>query len=131
MIYSHFPMSHNSGFLEIVNKSKARVRETDTAGADERVRLNPNAILIDVREDNAWRAEHVKGAVHVGKGVIERDIEKIVPDKDREILLYCGGGFRSALAADALQQMGYTNVWSVDGGFKAYKQAGKEMESGD
>ena len=121
---------HNEGFLKLVNASKARVRETDIAGADAKLKANPNALLVDVREDDEYRAEHVKGAMHIGKGVIERDIEKLVPDKERELLLYCGGGFRSALAADALQQIGYTNVWSVDGGFQAYKAAGKEMESG-
>ena len=123
-------MSHAPEFLKIVNASKARVRETDVAGADQIMRNDPNALLIDVREDSEWEAGRVKGAVHIGKGVIERDIEKLVPEKDRQLLLYCGGGFRSALAADALQQMGYTNVISVDGGFKAYKDAGKEMEGG-
>ena len=121
---------HSEGFLKLVNASKVRVRETDIASADAKLKANPNALLVDVREDDEYRAEHVKGAVHIGKGVIERDIEKLVPDKGRELLLYCGGGFRSALAADALQQIGYTNVWSVDGGFQAYKAAGKEMESG-
>ncbi len=123
--------THGEGFLKIVNASKARVRETDIAGADARIAANPSAILVDVREDDEFRTEHVKGATHIGKGVIERDIEKLVPEKATELLLYCGGGFRSALAADALQQMGYTNVVSVDGGFKAFKASGKEMESGD
>lgn len=122
-------MAHSPAFLKLVDDAKARVRETDVAGADEKLQQNPEAVLVDVREDNEWNAEHVKGAVHLGKGIIERDIESVIPEKDREILLYCGGGFRSALAADALQQMGYTNVWSVDGGFRAYKAAGKEMES--
>lgn len=123
-------MAHAEAFVRIVNESKARVRQTDIKGADERLAQNPNALLVDVREDDEFRTEHVKGATHIGKGVIERDIEKLVPEKDRELLLYCGGGYRSALAADVLQQMGYTNVWSVDGGFKAYRAAGKEMESG-
>ena len=123
-------MQHAEGFLKTVNASKARIKETDVKGAEEMLRAKPNALLIDVREDSEWEAEHVKGAMHIGKGVIERDIEKLVPDRDRPLLLYCGGGFRSALAADALQQMGYTNVISVDGGFKAFKDAGKEMEGG-
>lgn len=124
-------MKHPEGFLQIVNDAKSRVKETDIAGADEIMNRDPEALLIDVREDDEWRAEHVKGAMHIGKGVIERDIEKLVPQKDRQLLLYCGGGYRSALSADNLQRMGYTNVWSVDGGFRAYKDSGREMESGD
>ncbi|HWF45199.1 MAG TPA: rhodanese-like domain-containing protein [Candidatus Kapabacteria bacterium] len=121
---------HNEAFLKLVDASKARVRQTDVPGAQERLKANPNALLVDVREDDEFREEHVKGALHIGKGVIERDIEKLVPDKDSELLLYCGGGFRSALAADVLQQMGYRNVWSVDGGFRAYKSAGVPTERG-
>ena len=123
-------MAHAEAFLNLVNVSKARIQQTDISGAEVILNGNPDALLVDVREDDEFRKEHVKGATHIGKGVIERDIEKLVPEKDRELLLYCGGGFRSALAADALQQMGYTNVWSVDGGFKGFKEAGKEMESG-
>jgi rhodanese-related sulfurtransferase len=123
-------MSHSPEFLAIVNDAKSRIKETDIHGADERMRQNPKAILVDIREDREWNKEHVKGAVHIGKGVIERDITTKVPDKETELLLYCGGGFRSALAADNLQKMGYTNVWSVDGGYREYKAAGKEMESG-
>ena len=133
---NNLPMTHSEGFLKLVNAAKARVQQTDVAGASAKMKANPNALLIDVREDDEFRKEHVSGAMHIGKGVIERDIETLVPDKDRELLLYCGGGFRSALAADALRQMGYKNVWSVDGGFRAYKAAGapmvigKEMEGG-
>jgi rhodanese-related sulfurtransferase len=123
-------MTHSEGFLELVNAAKARVQQTDVAGANTRMKANPNALLVDVREDDEFSKEHVSGAMHIGKGVIERDIETLVPDKDRELLLYCGGGFRSALAADVLQQMGYKNVWSIDGGFKAYKEAGTPMEHG-
>jgi rhodanese-related sulfurtransferase len=123
-------MSHSTEFLDLINEARTRVRETDIHGADERMRENPEAMLIDTREDNEWEKEHVKGAIHLGKGVIERDIVACVPDKNRELLLYCGGGFRSVLAADNLQKMGYTNVWSVDGGIRAYRAAGKEMESG-
>ena len=124
-------MSHSQAFLELVNDAKSRVKEVDVSGADEIQKLDPRAMLIDVREDDEWRLEHVRGARHIGKGVIERDIEKLVPDKNRTLLLYCGGGFRSALAADNLMKMGYLNVYSVDGGFRAFKEAGKEMESGD
>ncbi len=123
-------MQHSEGFIKIVNASKSRVREVDVNGAEEMLRQDPNALLIDVREDHEWEKEHLKGAIHIGKGVIERDIEKCVPERDRPLLLYCGGGYRSALAADALQQMGFTNVTSVDGGFKAFRDAGKEMEVG-
>jgi rhodanese-related sulfurtransferase len=123
-------MSHSPEFLAIVNDAKSRVKETDIHGADETMDRNPDALLIDIREDHEWEKEHVKGALHIGKGIIERDITKIVPDKDTTLLLYCGGGYRSALAADNLQRMGYTDVWSVDGGYRAYKDAGKEMESG-
>jgi rhodanese-related sulfurtransferase len=124
-------MSHSQAFLDLVNEAKSRIKEIDVTGADEIQKLDPRAMLIDVREDDEWRAAHVRGARHIGKGVIERDIEKLVPDKDRTLLLYCGGGFRSALAAENLMKMGYLNVYSVDGGFRALKEAGKEMESGD
>jgi rhodanese-related sulfurtransferase len=123
-------MSHSPEFLAIVNDAKSRVQETDLHGADDIMRQNPGALLIDIREDHEWEKEHVNGAIHIGKGVIERDITKIVPDKSTSLLLYCGGGFRSALAADNLQKMGYTNLWSIDGGYRAYKDAGREMESG-
>lgn len=124
-------MAHSQLFLDIVNDAKSRIKEIDIHGADEIQQKDPRALLIDVREDDEWRKEHIRGARHIGKGVIERDIEALVPDKDRTLLLYCGGGYRSALAADNLQKMGYHNVYSVDGGFRAYKDAGKEMEKGD
>ncbi len=85
--------------------------------------------LIDVREDNEWQAGHASGSQHLGKGIIERDIEAIVPDKSTEVILYCGGGYRSALAADALQEMGYTNVYSMAGGWKAWREAGAPVEN--
>jgi rhodanese-related sulfurtransferase len=94
----------------------------------QRLRENKDAKLIDVREDNEWDKAHAAGALHLGKGIIERDIETTVPDKDTELILYCGGGYRSALAADALQQMGYTNVFSMDGGWKAWEASGAEIE---
>jgi rhodanese-related sulfurtransferase len=100
--------------------------------ADTRARLtaNPEVRLIDVREDHEWEAAHAAGADHLGKGIIERDIEASVPDKATEVILYCGGGYRSALAADVLQQMGYTNVFSMAGGWKAWQESGGEIETG-
>jgi rhodanese-related sulfurtransferase len=117
-------MIHTEGFLKLVNDAKSRVKEVTIAETQNRRAANPNALLIDVREDNEWQAEHAKGAEHLGKGIIERDIETAVPDKSTELILYCGGGYRSALASDALQKMGYTNVWSMAGGWKAWKESG-------
>ncbi|HSE30470.1 MAG TPA: rhodanese-like domain-containing protein [Pyrinomonadaceae bacterium] len=117
-------MKHSEGFLKLVNASKSRIREVTVAETEKRMKENPAARLIDVREDNEWEASHVAGAVHLGKGIIERDIETTVPDKSSELILYCGGGYRSALAADVLQEMGYTNVFSMAGGWKAWKESG-------
>jgi rhodanese-related sulfurtransferase len=117
-------MKHSEGFLNIVTDAKTRIREVSVEDARRRTIANPDAILIDVREDNEWEAAHAPGAEHLGKGIIERDIEARVPDKSTELILYCGGGFRSALAADVLQVMGYTNVWSMAGGWKAWREAG-------
>ena len=122
-------MKHSEGFLKIVDDAKSRVREVTVAEAQERTQRNTGAKLIDVREDNEWEAGHAAGAIHLGKGIIERDIENTVPDKDAELILYCGGGYRSALASDALQKMGYTNVFSMAGGWKAWKEAGGKIES--
>lgn len=116
-------MSHSPGFLAIVNKAKERIRETTVPVVAERMKRGEKFHLVDVREDDEWRAGRAQGAIHIGKGVIERDIETKIPNKDDEIILYCGGGFRSALAADALQQMGYTNVVSMDGGIRAWRDA--------
>lgn len=113
-------MEHSEGFLNIVNDAKTRVREISVAETEQRIRENNDAKLIDVREDNEWNAAHAAGAIHLGKGIIERDIERTVPGKDTELILYCGGGYRSALAVDALQRMGYTNVFSMAGGWKAW-----------
>lgn len=124
-------MKHSEGFLKIVEDAKSRVREESAQEALERVGAQPQAVLVDVREDDEWRAGHVQGAVHLGKGVIERDVETRFPDKAVELHLYCGGGFRSALAADNLQKMGYTNVISVDGGFRALKELGAEIATGE
>ena len=125
-------MDHSEGFLEIVNDAKARVKEETPEEALKRIEQNDGARLVDVREDDEWRAGRVRGAVHLGKGVIERDVERVFPDKNTELHLYCGGGFRSALAADNLQRMGYTNVISVDGGYKALKELeGVEVVAGE
>lgn len=115
-------MDHTPGFLRLVDEVLPRVREISVA--DARARMAAGARLVDVREDDEWAVGHAAGAEHLGKGVIERDIETRVPDPATELLLYCGGGFRSALAADALQRMGYTNVYSVAGGWRGWHAAG-------
>jgi rhodanese-related sulfurtransferase len=120
-------MKHNEGFLNLVNQSKAKVRETNVTEVKKRLDAGEKFNLIDVREDNEWAKGHIPGAKHLSKGVIERDIETQIPDKNAEIVLYCGGGFRSALSADALQQMGYKNVISMDGGWRGWKEAGGEV----
>jgi len=122
-------MKHSEGFLKIVNDAKSRIMEVTVADTSDRLAANPAAKLIDVREDNEWDAAHAAGAIHLGKGIIERDIEATVPDKSTELILYCGGGYRSALAADVLQQMGYTNVRSMAGGWKAWKESGAPVET--
>jgi rhodanese-related sulfurtransferase len=122
-------MKHSEGFLKLVNNRKERIREVSVANAIDRLKTNPEATLVDVREDNEWDTAHAAGAIHLGKGIIERDIEVTIPDKEAEIILYCGGGYRSALAADVLQEMGYANVWSMAGGWKAWKEAAAPIES--
>ena len=117
-------MAHAEQFLKIVNEAKKRVKETNVADVKKRQDAGEKFVLVDVREDNEWAAGHVAGAIHLGKGIIERDIEKTVTDPGAKIILYCGGGFRSALAADNLQKMGYTNVESMDGGWKGWVEAG-------
>ena len=121
-------MKHSEGFLKLVNDAKSRIREVSVDETEERLVANPAAKLIDVREDNEWDAAHATGSIHLGKGIIERDIEVTVPDKNTEMILYCGGGYRSALAADTLQQMGYTNTFSMAGGWKAWKDSGGAIE---
>lgn len=121
-------MQHNPGFLAIVNDAKTRVRETDINGYKAMVAEGTPHILIDTREESEFTASHVKGAVHISKGVIERDIETKVPDKKATLVLYCGGGFRSALAADNLRKMGYENPISLDGGWRALKDSGLPLE---
>ena len=119
-------MIHSEEFLAVVMDAKSRVSECDVADARERVA--GGAVLIDVREDNEFAHGHAEGARHMGRGIIERDIVQTFPDKSTEIVLYCGGGYRSALSADNLQKMGYTNVWSMDGGWTAWQESGAPIE---
>ncbi|HUR92221.1 MAG TPA: rhodanese-like domain-containing protein, partial [Gemmatimonadaceae bacterium] len=119
-------VDHSPGFLKLAEAARAAVQEVEVAEA--RRRTEAGATLVDVREDLEWEAGHARGAVHMGKGVIERDIEKAIPDPDAEIILYCGGGYRSALAAKSLQEMGYRNVKSMAGGWRAWQEAGGEIE---
>jgi rhodanese-related sulfurtransferase len=121
-------MEHSPGFLRLVAQSKQRIRETTPEEVRRRQEVGERFHLIDVREDGEWQRGHARGAMHLGKGIIERDIEKTLPDHDADIVLYCGGGFRSALAADALQQMGYRNVRSMDGGWRRWTELGYPVE---
>ena len=121
-------MQHNPGFVKLVDEAKSRIQQVDIAGY-LRVRQAGGAhVLVDTREESEWNAGHVKGAVHLGKGIIERDIETRYPDKSTRLVLYCGGGFRSALVADNLRKMGYTDAISLDGGWRALKESGLELE---
>ena len=119
---------HTEGFLKLVNEAKAHIRQLDIEGYRKLVESGARFLLIDVREDNEWTAGHAAGAMHLGKGIIERDIETQVPDKSVAMVLYCGGGYRSALAAEALGKMGYTQAISLDGGWRAWQQAGLPVE---
>ncbi len=119
-------MQHSEEFLALVEDAKKRVKEVTVAQTQEQVKNG--AMLIDVREDNEWEAGHAAGAIHLGRGIIERDILQTIPEKNTELILYCGGGFRSALSADNLQKMGYSNVFSMDGGWRAWKDAGGAVE---
>jgi rhodanese-related sulfurtransferase len=124
-------MDHSPGFLNLVNDAKNRVNEISVAEAHVRVAANPKIVLLDVREDHEWQAGHAVEAVHLGKGILERDLEKMFPDSKTEIIMYCGGGFRSALTCDAAQKMGYRNIHSLIGGYKGMLAAGWPMKSGD
>jgi rhodanese-related sulfurtransferase len=121
-------MAHNEGFLKLVNDAKTRVKEMNIDQYRQLAQTGQPHTLVDVREESEWAAGHAKGAIHLGKGVIERDIESKVPDRSTKLVLYCGGGFRSALAADNLQRMGYTDVISLDGGWKALQNSGLPVE---
>jgi rhodanese-related sulfurtransferase len=123
-------MDHSPGFLKLVNEARAYVKEITIDQARERLAQNPKAVLMDVREDLEWSKQHADRAVHLGKGVLERDLETLFPDPDTEILMYCGGGYRSALTAAAAQQMGYRNVFSVIGGYKALVNTNWPMKTG-
>ena len=120
-------MDHSPGFLKIVNETMPRIRELSLDQARARLAANPKAVLLDVREDVEWAAGHAAEARHLGKGVLERDIEKLLPDAGAEIIMYCGGGYRSALTCDVAQRMGYKNVFSLAGGYKAMAAAGWPM----
>jgi rhodanese-related sulfurtransferase len=122
------PKLHNPAFLALVNDAKSRIQEIDIAEYKRLHASGEEHVLIDTREDSEWAAGHAAGAIHLGKGIIERDIEARVPRKDAKLVLYCGGGYRSALAADALRQMGYSNAISLDGGWRAYQESGLPSE---
>ena len=117
-------MAHEQRFLALVNDAKKRIKESNVADVKRRLDVGEKLVLIDVREESEWARGHLPGAIHLGKGVIERDIEQRLPEAGTKVVLYCGGGFRSALAADNLQKMGYTNVESMDGGWKGWLDAG-------
>jgi rhodanese-related sulfurtransferase len=121
-------MRHSPEFLKLVEDAKSRIQQSDYHDIKRRLDSREKLTLVDVREDNEWARGHLPGAVHLGKGIIERDIEETFPDKDAALVLYCGGGFRSALVADNLQKMGYTNVISMDGGWRGWNTAGYPIE---
>jgi rhodanese-related sulfurtransferase len=122
------PKLHNPAFLALVNDAKSRIQEIDIAEYQRLRASGVEHVLIDTREDSEWAAGHAAGAIHLGKGIIERDIEARVPQKGAKLVLYCGGGYRSALAADALRRMGYSNAISLDGGWRAYQESGLPLE---
>lgn len=115
---------HSPGFLNVVQDARSRIQECNVGHVQQKLANGEKFLLIDVREDHEWHAGHIPGAVHLGKGIIERDIEVLAPDLQHPLVLYCGGGYRSALAADILQKMGYTQVLSMDGGFRGWTEAG-------
>jgi rhodanese-related sulfurtransferase len=123
-------MQHSKRFLQIVGAAKRRIRQTDVRSVRQRMEKGEKLLLVDVREESEWAAGHLPGALHLSKGVIERDVEVAIPDPDAEIILYCGGGFRSALAAENLMRMGYTRVLSMDGGYRGWVAAGLPVEEG-
>jgi rhodanese-related sulfurtransferase len=120
-------MEHAPGFLKLVNELRPKVTEVTVEQAGQRLAQNPKAVLVDVREDTEWANGHAAQAVHLGKGILERDIEKVIPDPNTEVIMYCGGGYRSVLTADIAKKMGYRNVASLIGGYKALVQANWPM----
>ncbi len=122
-------MEHSPGFLKLVNDARSRIKEISLEQARERLAKNPKAFLLDVREDHEWQKGHAAEAVHLGKGILERDLEKTFPNMDTELMMYCGGGYRSALTADAAQMMGYRNVYSLLGGYKALAASGWALKA--
>ena len=124
-------MEHAPGFLKLVNEARPQVKEIDIEQARERLAKNPQAVLMDVREDHEWQKAHAAEAVHLGKGIFERDLERMCPDKNTEIIMYCGGGYRSVLTAAVAQKMGYRNVYSLMGGYKGLVKAQWPMKTGD
>lgn len=124
-------MDHSPGFLKLVNEARPYVKEITVEQARERLAQNPKAVLMDVREDSEWNKQHAAEAVHLGKGVLERDLETMFPDANTEILMYCGGGYRSVLTAAVAQEMGYRNVFSILSGYKGLVKANWPMKSGD
>ncbi len=123
-------MQHSAAFLRVVDDAKSRIREVSVTAVREKLKKGQSLHFVDIREDHEWSRGHAEGAVHLGKGIIERDIEALVPDPDAEIVLYCGGGYRSALSADALQRMGYRNVFSMAGGYKEWVASGNPVSGG-
>jgi rhodanese-related sulfurtransferase len=121
--------NHSPRFLKLVDEARARIRETDVPTVRERLDRGDRFLLLDVREESEWAAGHIPGAEHLGRGILERDMESRVPDLDTEVILYCGGGYRSALAADALGRMGYTRILSMDGGMRGWREAGFPEEA--
>jgi rhodanese-related sulfurtransferase len=122
-------VDHSAGFLKLVADAKSRVREITVEQARARLAQNPQVVLIDVREDSEWQKDHAVEAAHLGKGILERDLEKMFPDPNMEIIMYCGGGYRSALTCDAAQKMGYRNVHSLAGGYRGMLKAGWPMKN--
>jgi rhodanese-related sulfurtransferase len=123
-------MKHNPGFLKIVAEARRTIRECTAANVKAKLDRGERVHLVDVREDNEFAVDHAKGALHLGRGILERDIETVIPDKHAEIVLYCGGGYRSALAAENLMKMGYANIASMDGGIRVWREAGYPIEKG-
>ncbi len=123
-------MDHSPGFLKLVNEARPYVKEITLDEAKDRLAKNPEAVLMDVREDLEWQKDHAAQAIHLGKGILERDLENMIPDPNRELIMYCGGGYRSVLTAAVAKRMGYRNVYSLIGGYKALVKAQWPMKSG-